>query len=83
VFHYAFCKALEELFHLSSYRVIVWTGALATWAGSMFLFPDATAVAEFITFATPAYFIVTLLCIPVLPTIRQWFSKRQRSQSSG
>ncbi|QSO50477.1 endospore germination permease [Alicyclobacillus curvatus] len=83
VFHYAFCKALEELFHLSSYRVIVWTGALAAWAASMFLFPDTNAVAEFITFATPAYFIVTLLCIPVLLTIRQSFSKNPRSQSTG
>ncbi len=82
VFHYAFCKALEELFRLSSYRVAVWSGALAAWAGSIFLFSDANSVAEFITFATPAYFILTLLCTPLLPSMRQMFRKKPRSEAS-
>ncbi|KPV45266.1 GerAB/ArcD/ProY family transporter [Alicyclobacillus ferrooxydans] len=66
VFIYAFCKAMEELFGLSSQKVVIWPATLLVWAGSMFLFKDVDSMGQFIILTTPAYFIFTFVVLPVL-----------------
>lgn len=64
-FQYAWLSGLQQWLRCSSYRPLVWSGAFAVWTGSLFLWPDAPTMDEYILFTLPGYFAVTLIVLPL------------------
>jgi spore germination protein KB len=78
VFHYAWCEGMKDVFKLSSHRIVALSGGLLVWAGSMACFRNQEEVEHFIITVAPSYFVVTLICIPLLAVIVMAFRKRSK-----
>ncbi|GMA50349.1 hypothetical protein GCM10025857_17060 [Alicyclobacillus contaminans] len=76
VFHYAWCEGMKDVFKLSSYRVVAFSGGLLLWAGSIACFRTEAQMEHFIMSVAPAYFVVTLVCIPLLAVMVMKLRKR-------
>ena len=78
VFHYAWCEGMKDVFKLSSHRIVALSGGLLVWAGSIACFRSLEDVTHFMTFVAPAYFVVTLVGIPILAVMVMAFRKRAK-----
>ncbi|CAM3898829.1 GerAB/ArcD/ProY family transporter [Alicyclobacillus pomorum] len=76
VFHYAWCEGMKDVFKLSSHRIVALSGGLLVWAGSVACFGSQEEVIHFTIFVAPAYFVVTLVGIPLLTVMVMAFRKR-------
>ncbi|CAM3947668.1 GerAB/ArcD/ProY family transporter [Alicyclobacillus pomorum] len=76
VFHYAWCEGMKDVFKLSSHRIVALSGGLLVWAGSIALFRSQLEVNNFMISVAPAYFVVTLVGIPLLAVLVMAFRKR-------
>ena len=83
LFHYAWCEVMKDIFKLTSYRIVALSGGLFLWAGSMACFRSEGEMMRFIIFVAPAYFVVTLVGIPLLAVMVMPFRRRakQRAES--
>jgi spore germination protein KB len=78
VFHYAWCEGMKDVFKLSSHRIVALSGGLLVWAGSIALFRSQLEVNNFMISVAPAYFVVTLVGIPILAVLVMAFRKRAK-----
>lgn len=78
VFHYAWCEGMKDVFKLSSHRIVTLSGGLFLWAGSIVFFHSNEEMGHFIISVAPAYFVVTLICIPLLAVVVMTFRKRAK-----
>ena len=78
VFHYAWCEGMKDVFKLSSHRIVTLSGGLLVWAGSIACFRSIEDEKEFMTYVAPAYFVVTLVGIPLLAVLVMAFRKRAK-----
>lgn len=76
VFHYAWCEGMKDVFKLSSHRIVTLSGGLLVWAGSIACFGNQGEVIHFTISVAPAYFVVTLVGIPLLAVLVMAFRKR-------
>ncbi|SFU80317.1 GerAB/ArcD/ProY family transporter [Alicyclobacillus macrosporangiidus] len=76
VFHYAWCEGMKDVFKLSSHRIVAYSGALFVWAGSFAFFRSTQEMEHFIAGVAPAYFVLTLICIPLLAAMVMNFRRR-------
>lgn len=61
VIQYGWVVELQQLLKLKDYRPAVWSTSFAAWAGSIFLFPNTTALNDFMLFSAFSYFVLTVL----------------------
>ncbi|MCL6632810.1 MAG: spore germination protein [Alicyclobacillus herbarius] len=78
VFHYAWCEGMKDVFKLSSHRILAFSGGLFVWAGSLALFRSTQEMQHFIAGVAPAYFVVTLICIPLLAAMVMNFRRKAK-----
>ncbi len=78
VFHYAWCEGMKDVFKLSSHRIVTLSGGLLVWAGSIAFFRSKEEMGHFIISVAPAYFVVTLVGIPLLAVLVMAFRKRAK-----
>jgi spore germination protein KB len=78
VFHYAWCEGMKDVFKLSSHRIVALSGGLLVWAGSIACFRSQLEVTNFMISVAPAYFVVTLVGIPILAVLVMAFRKRAK-----
>ncbi|PWI57555.1 GerAB/ArcD/ProY family transporter [Sulfoacidibacillus thermotolerans] len=76
MFHYCLCDTWKDLFHLSSIRLLAWSGGLVVWTGSLFLFGNMADVYHFIMDTAPIYFLLTMVGIPLLLIATQKLFKK-------
>jgi spore germination protein KB len=76
VFHYAWCEGMKDVFKLSSHRIMAYSGGLFVWAGSFAFFRSTQEMEHFIAGVAPAYFVLTLICIPLLAAMVMNFRRR-------
>ncbi|WP_029422028.1 GerAB/ArcD/ProY family transporter [Alicyclobacillus macrosporangiidus] len=80
VFHYAWCEGMKDVFKLSSHRILAFSGGLFVWAGSFAFFRSTKEMEHFIAGVAPAYFLVTLIFIPLLAAMVMSFRRRAKRQ---
>jgi len=85
VFHYSMVTGLQQVFKLPSEKSVVWSSALAVWAGSIFLWRDSADLGDYMIFTVPAYYLGTMLLLPLLASSvqsvrRKWFPVSFTSQ---
>ncbi|MCL6442582.1 MAG: endospore germination permease [Alicyclobacillus sp.] len=78
VFHYAWCEGMKDVFKLSSHRIVTLSGALFLWVGSVACFHNSGEVEHFIMSVAPAYFVVTVVFIPLLAAAVMTFRMRAK-----
>lgn len=78
VFHYAWCEGMKDVFKLSSHRIMALSGGLFVWAGSFAFFRSTKEMEHFIAGVAPAYFVVTLICIPLLAAMVMKFRRQAK-----
>ena len=78
VFHYAWCEGMKDVFKLSSHRIVTLSGGLLVWAGSIACFRSTEDVKHFMISVAPAYFVVTLVGIPLLAVLVMTLRKRAK-----
>jgi spore germination protein KB len=78
LFHYAWCEGMKDVFKLSSHRIVALSGGLLVWAGSIVCFRNTGEVVHFVTSVGPAYFVVTMVGIPLLAVLVMAFRKRAK-----
>jgi spore germination protein KB len=76
LFHYAWCEGMKDVFKLSSHRIVTLSGGLLVWAGSIVFFRSTEELNHFMISVAPAYFVVTLVGIPLLAVLVMAFRKR-------
>ncbi len=78
VFHYAWCEGMKDVFKLSSHRIVTLSGGLLVWAGSIACFRSKEELNHFLISVAPAYFVVTMVGIPLLAVLVMAFRKRAK-----
>lgn len=74
---YATSVGMKHLFNLSSYKPLAWSGGMAVWAGSIFLFRDEQMLTDFNLHVLPSYSYFSALFIPLLAILVQLVRNRR------
>lgn len=82
VFLYGMCEGLRHLFKLTSLRLVSWSGAAASWAGSSFLFHNGAEVTYFIVDVAPVYITLTMVVLPLLAVCAHTLSPHKPRRKS-
>lgn len=65
VFFYVLCNYTASAFRLVSMKHITLPAGILVWAGSILFWKSAPSLHSYMLFVTPAYFLVTLVFIPL------------------
>lgn len=76
VFHCAWYEGMKDVFKLSSHRIVALSGGMLVWSGSIVLFRSPDELNHFMISVAPGYFVLTLVCIPLLAVIVMILRKR-------
>lgn len=66
---YVMSSGVQDVFRLPSTKHIAWPAGAAVWSANIVLFPNSSALQEFIVFISPAYFGFSLVMVPLLAVL--------------